>query len=96
MFSQVIATELFKLSLNECISHLKKKKPNIKDFNQSDINNAYIKARNIEMVKTIWQIDRSVNLNEFYYPSKIRVESKKIPVESLASFPENSKVVIQG
>lgn len=37
-----------------------------------------------------------MNLNEFYYPSKITIEEKKIPVESLSSFPPNAKIVIQG
>ena len=89
-----VVAEGFKLSMSEALNLLKKKSS---AFNVNvNIDNAYLKASNVEMVKTIWQIDKTVNLNDFYHPSKIKVEGKTIPVNSLSSFPEESKMVIQG
>ncbi|MEZ7862637.1 MAG: hypothetical protein QMB40_09655 [Aeromonadaceae bacterium] len=52
MITEKITTECFKAALTESISYLKKRKSSIKDFSVADINNAYLKARNVEIVKT--------------------------------------------
>ncbi|EHC08012.1 NACHT family-like NTPase [Shewanella baltica OS625] len=58
--------------------------------------NAYLSAANVEKVKTIWQVDKEVNLHNFYYPTQIQLEGNKIKIEGLNSFPDNGKIVIQG
>ncbi|SBT60930.1 Predicted NTPase (NACHT family) [Plesiomonas shigelloides] len=96
MLGEAIVAESFKLGLAEAISFLKSKSSSFKNAHKINIEQAYLKASNVENVKTIWQVDKSVNLNEFYYPSNILVEDKVIQVDSLDVFPENGKVVIQG
>lgn len=58
--------------------------------------NAYLSAANVEKVKTIWQVDKEVNLHDFYYPTQMQLEEKRIKIEGLNSFPDNGKIVIQG
>lgn len=86
-------SEGFKLALGELFSYIKKKsklKPKL------NIVNAYLKASKVEEVKTIWQIDKIVNLNDFYYPSKVYVENKRVEINSLSGFPDNGKILIHG
>ncbi|ELY5181616.1 NACHT domain-containing protein [Vibrio cholerae] len=96
MIGEIIVAESFKLGLAEAINFLKSKSKNFKNIHKINIEQAYLKASNVENVKTIWQVDKSVNLNEFYYPSNIIVEDRVIKADSLNVFPENGKVVIQG
>jgi hypothetical protein len=93
---ETFAAISFKVVLKEVVSHLIKKSTSFKRIKNIDIDESYLKAANVENVKTIWQIDRSVNLNSFYYPSKIVTQGKTIPVNSMSEFPENAKMVIQG
>ncbi len=54
------------------------------------------KAKDIKYVKTIWQVEKAVNLQEFYYPTKIiRDGGKKKRVDNIFEF-EGSRVVVQG
>ncbi|MFG0457385.1 NACHT domain-containing protein [Shewanella mangrovisoli] len=96
MLEQVVVTESFKAIFNEAIAFVKSKSKSFKTLNQIKLEDAYAKAANVENVKTIWQIDKSVNLNEFYHPSTIKVLDQLICVDSLNIFPENGKIVIQG
>jgi hypothetical protein len=50
----------------------------------------------VEKVKTIWQKDKAVDLNSFYYPSKLLVDEQRIQFDSLEDFPPKAKIVIQG
>lgn len=96
MFEQVIATEAFKIVFQEALAALRKKSTVFLKTNALNVDNAYSKACNVEHVKTIWQVDKSVNLNEFYHPSKISIDQYSIELESINIFPENAKIVIQG
>ncbi len=96
MILEAAMGEGFKLTLNELFQFLKKKSSAFAKLKGIDIENAYLKASKVEEVKTIWQVDKVVNLNEFYYPSKIDVESNRVEINSLNDFPENGKIVVQG
>lgn len=96
MLGEAILSEAFKLALGELFSSLKSTPIKFKCLDGKSLDKAYLKASSIENVKTIWQVDKSVNLNEFYYPSNIMVDGSLICVSSLSAFPCNSKVVIQG
>ena len=96
MIGEIVVAESFKLGLTEAFNFLKSKSSSFKNPHKVDIEQAYLKASNVENVKTIWQVDKSVNLNDFYYPSNIIVKGKVIQVESLDIFPKNGKIVIQG
>ncbi|MBW3804672.1 NACHT domain-containing protein [Aeromonas jandaei] len=96
MLENILVTETLKATISEAISFLKAKSSAFKKLDKINTLDVYQKASNVENVKTFWQIDKSVNLNEFYYPSKITVDNNIISVHSLDIFPENCKVVIQG
>lgn len=89
-------------------------KSNFKDAlakweNAKHINTLYEKIRSIQKVKTIWQIDREVNLMRFYYPSKLiigtidpdrdnrfeeTIETKLI--DQIDQIPGKSNAILQG
>lgn len=67
---------------------------------QDDINNTIrtiaSKIEEIQKVKTIWQYDKSVNIIDFYYPTKIRIDSSLIQVEEYKDFKTKKPIVIEG
>lgn len=53
-------------------------------------------VRNIRNVKTIWQIDRPVDLKDFYVPPHIRVGDERIKVSSIDDLPKTDCILIEG
>lgn len=51
---------------------------------------------NVRLVKTIWQIDKAVDLFSFYYPAEIEIGKKRLKVAAVAELPVLPRVVIQG
>lgn len=94
--SNILTSVIFKKLYNEAITYLKKNTIPTLKIKLKSIDNIYLKASNVENIKTIWQVDKKINLNDFYYPSKILVEMREISIESLSDFPSNGKIVIQG
>ncbi|MBT1443768.1 NACHT domain-containing protein [Shewanella sp. JM162201] len=93
---EAVTGEAFKLLLAEAFSYIKSRTSQIYKFQKLNVDEVYLKARNVERVKTIWQVDKSVDLRDFYYPACISVSNKEIAVSSLSVFPSNDKAVIQG
>ena len=56
----------------------------------------FAKGLEVEQVKTIWHMDKPVNIREFYYPSKVKLGSDRIQIDSLSDLPGSAKVVIEG
>ncbi|EOU3283597.1 NACHT domain-containing NTPase [Vibrio harveyi] len=88
-------SEAFKFAIGELYDVLKRKSSKFQEPNISLIN-AYRNAILVEQVKTIWQVDKPVNLNNFYYPSKLIVDEKAIAINSLSDLPPDAKCVIEG
>jgi hypothetical protein len=63
---------------------------------KAKIKTLYGKYRNVRLVKTIWQVEKEVDLNEFYYPSKIIINGDRKIVMQLSDIPYKGNVVIQG
>lgn len=61
-----------------------------------NINLLYTKISTVQKVKTIWQIDKEVNLKTFYYPSRLFVENKEIKANLVSKIPDEGNIVIQG
>jgi hypothetical protein len=91
-------TILFKKAIGDIYNFLKREGVNAIVKNQKEVDDGYLRASQVEMVKTIWQIDKPVNLNEFYYPLYIGTRRQKVgfKVEGIASFKDNGKIVLQG
>jgi hypothetical protein len=71
-------------------------KNKIRTFKKPDPELVYQKGLNICKVKTIWQTDKAVDLNGFYYPSKLLIDDDKIQINSLCDIPPRERIVIQG
>lgn len=82
--------DLYDMSKSSVKDRLKKWKAS------SNVNNLYKKISTIQKVKTIWQVEKEVNLKTFYYPSKIIVGDKRIEVNKADKIPLDTNVVIQG
>lgn len=54
------------------------------------------KLRGVRMVKTIWQIDKEVDLADFYYPSRILVGDTRRVINDLDDFPYSGNIIVQG
>lgn len=52
----------------------------------------------LRQVKTIWQIDRSVDLLDFYYPAKVLVTQSTPPiaVDHISDLPRSRAILIEG
>ena len=60
------------------------------------INGLYRKLNNVQKVKTIWQVDREVNLRKFYYPSQLLVGAECLKVSRVNEIPYDGNIVITG
>ncbi len=87
---------LFKPIYQDVYNYMKSKASKFVTLKGFDVEKSYLQASNVENVKTIWQVDKSVNLNDFYYPSKLACDEKEFELDSLSKLPENGKIVIEG
>lgn len=61
------------------------------------VANLYDKIASLRNVKTIWQVDKEVDLHEFYYPARVQIDDKKTKeVHGLADLPESGNIVLEG
>ncbi len=64
--------------------------------NTKNIASLYMKLSAVRNVKTIWQIDREVDLTEFYYPSRVTVKKRSVEINDLSGFHYDGNLVVQG
>lgn len=93
--SSAVVSTTFKFVMNELLTSLKKKSSKFQKL-KLNVEDSYRKAALVENVKTVWQIDKPVNLHNFYYPSKLILDGKPHTFTSLNDFPPEMKCVIQG
>ena len=61
------------------------------------ITTLYDKIASLRNVKTIWQVDKEVDLNEFYHPARVDLGSGNTKeVHSLTDLPERGNLVLEG
>src|SRR5688572_22206322 len=64
---------------------------------QKQIERLCERSREIRTVKTIWQVERAVDLLEFYYPSKIKETAHKSRViEQIDDLPHEGNTILRG
>jgi len=92
------AAETLKKPLDDlygtCKSGVKSRLKNWKANN--NINALYRKISCIQKVKTIWQVNKEVNLKEFYYPSKIVINNKSVNINKADKLPLETSIIIKG
>lgn len=96
----VAGAESLKIILNDIYDSSKSKfrKLKISRINKQAEETIYRKLRSVENVKTIWRVDEEVNLNQFYYPSKLKISGKNTPVEPhyTSDITTTQNIVIEG
>ncbi|HEY4261852.1 MAG TPA: NACHT domain-containing protein [Schlesneria sp.] len=60
------------------------------------INKLVKHLTSVRLVKTIWQVDREVDLHEFYYPTSIAIANKTTRIRSLDELSKLQCLVFQG
>jgi len=63
---------------------------------KNKIDSIYKKMKNVRKVKTIWQVEKEVDLLKFYYPSKVLVDDKRKKINDLSNFKYDGNIVIKG
>ncbi|MGQ7300615.1 NACHT domain-containing protein [Marinobacter nauticus] len=98
--SIIAGTESVKSIINEIhqSSKLALKQLKITRINKQAEETIYRKLQSVENVKTIWKVDEEVNLNEFYYPSKISIPGvkSKITPKFISEITTSKNIVIEG
>lgn len=79
--------ELGKDQFSKTLKHWKTK---------GNISTLYKKITNIRRVKTIWQVEKEVDLMNFYYPSKIKVSEKRKTIDDISNFDYEGNILIEG
>ncbi|MCO6436900.1 MAG: NACHT domain-containing protein [Phycisphaerae bacterium] len=89
---------LFKKVVGEVYAAISKNAgTKIKQWNtDSKIDKLYSNIAKIRKVKTIWQLDKAVDLNEFYCDSHVEIGQKRTKVHSLADLGPKENFLIQG
>ncbi|GAB6124893.1 NACHT domain-containing protein [Humidesulfovibrio idahonensis] len=64
--------------------------------NSTKLNAAYKKILKYGLVKTLWQVDKPVNIKKFYCDSKILIGDNRTTVKSIEDLPEDENIVIEG
>ena len=82
-----VTYELGKAQFGRQIQHWKAK---------SKIDGIYKKIKNVRKVKTIWQVEKEIDLSQFYYPSKVRIGDKRKTIDDLSDFDYDGNIVVRG
>lgn len=93
-----IISEPFKKSITDIYTFAKEKsETSVRKWRaEKGINDLYQHVESIRKVKTIWQIDKAVDLREFYVAPNIKFGNKRIRVSSISNFPEGDAILIEG
>lgn len=69
----------------------------IKQWNtDNQIEKLYQQISHVRKVKTIWQIDKAVDLLDFYCDSHVILDEKRCKVSKFSDFKTNDNILIQG
>ncbi len=90
--------EIFKKTIHElydfCSDQAKAKIKIVLATKQMD--KLYKKIDQVRLVKTIWQVDKAVDLHQFYCDSHLLVGDNRIRIKTLDDLPQGENVVIEG
>ena len=95
--SRVAASGISKVA-SDIYAFLKKKSSNSILIWRAEkgVEDLYQRIESVRQVKTIWQIDHSVDLQEFYCPPHLLVDTKRIRVDRLSEIPGEYPLLIEG
>jgi len=73
-----VATDLYELAKNRCSLQIKKWQAT------HNLDVICKRVRQIRLVKTIWQVEKEIDLTTFYHPAKVRVGDARIAIDRLS------------
>jgi hypothetical protein len=85
-----LATDLYGLAKEKLGSNIK----NWRAKNHADL--LFKQIKQIKMVKTIWQMERAVDINTFYCPTKVWVKNKRTNIHQIADLGYDGNILIEG
>lgn len=90
--------KIFEVVINDIYNSLKE--VSAKKFNYLNVKNKissiYSNLYKVRQVKTLWQIDKSVDLLEFYCDSNVRIGNQRKKIEKLSDFSCKNNILIEG
>jgi hypothetical protein len=94
----IIAKDLFKKLTSELYQLIRDRtgKKIIEFQSRTQISNIYKRIDQFKKVKTIWQIDKSVDLMEFYCDSHVVLNNARKKIIQLSDFGEEHRILIRG
>jgi hypothetical protein len=63
---------------------------------ESKLNSLFRRISTVKRVKTIWQVDKAVDLMTFYCDSHILIENKRKTITKISDFGETDNILIRG
>lgn len=98
----LLATEAAKQGVKLIVNRLASKsedsaKKALSQLNsKAKIDSLYRKMRHVRQVKTIWQLDKEIDLAEFYHPTKVIIDDQSRVVKDLLDLGSHPGIVLQG
>ena len=92
-------SETVKLAIKDLHSFVKKRSTelSLKWKAERSIEELYLHVNSIRHVKTIWQIDRSINLKEFYVSPHLKVEADcRVKIDAIDNLHIGNSILIEG
>src|SRR5262245_1542323 len=87
---ETVVSDLYNLAKSEAKIQLRRWKA------AGHIDTIYSRIRQLSFVKTIWQLEKEVDLRTFYFPTRIQVGDSRVVVQRLADLGVDSSVVLEG
>jgi hypothetical protein len=90
--------ELLKKPLGDVYEYVKgKAKRQILRWNTNrNVSQAYAKLISVRRVKTLWQIDKAVDLTTFYCPSYVQIDKHRTRIDSVDDLDIPENILIEG
>lgn len=85
-----VALDIYELAKRKAADSIRKWRA------EKGIEDLYKRIENVRRVKTIWQIDRNVDLQEFYCPPHLLINEKRIRVNNLDEIDVDGPLLLEG
>lgn len=98
LVTAAVGKKIIENILNDLCEMIKKNAKNklIKFSIKSKSSDLQKQIRNIRMVKTLWQIDKAVDIKSFYCDSNIIENSKRKIVRNISDFNTKENILVEG
>ena len=60
------------------------------------VDSLYRKCKEVRFVKTIWQVEKAIDLTDFYCPSRVVINDQRAVINDLDDLPDTHGIIITG